>query len=337
MIYKIINFILSKKDHEEKKDLLLKIMKFFNKTPLNFLIKNKFPNNNISCMGLNFKNILGLAAGLDKNGDYIKLFSDIGFGFIELGTVTLKPQHGEKKPRLFCFPNVYGIINRMGFNNNGIENLIENIKNEKNVKSILGINIGKNKDTLIEKAKDDYLICINKAYYYSDYISINISSPNTKDLRKLQFGELFSDLLKSIKEEQNKLNKIYNKYVPILIKISPDINNSEIIQISDCLLSYNIDGVIATNTTVNKDIIMRCCNNCEKGGLSGAPLNENSTRIIKKLSKELKGKIPIIGSGGIISVKSAKEKIKAGASLIQIYSGLVFFGLKIIKKLIKSF
>ncbi|MDQ1237802.1 MAG: quinone-dependent dihydroorotate dehydrogenase [Wigglesworthia glossinidia] len=334
MLYKLITKkILSKLDPEKKQNLILKYIKYINYNPLKLLIKNKLPEKNIVCMGLNFRNILGLAAGLDKNGDYIDVFSSIGFGFIELGTVTPNAQQGAKKPRLFYFPEVCGIINKMGFNNYGIDYLLKNIKKTKNIDSRIGINIGKNQLTPLEKAKEDYLICIKKSYLYVDYITINISSPNTKHLRKLQFGLLFQDLLKEIKILQNSLFALHKKYVPILIKISPDINDDEIMQIADNLVLHNIDGVIATNTTICRNMLKEK-KYPESGGLSGIPLRNISTNIIKKLNIELQGKIPIIGAGGISSVESAKEKIQSGASLIQIYSSLIFQGPSIVKKII---
>lgn len=335
MLYKLLKTILFYLDPEKKQNLVLKYTKYIHHSPLKFLIKNKLPKKNIICMGLNFKNILGLAAGLDKNGDFIKIFDSMGFGFIELGTVTPNPQIGNKKPRLFYFPEICGIINRMGFNNYGIDYLLENIKKTKNINTRIGINIGKNHSTPLERAKEDYLICIKKSYFYADYIAINISSPNTKNLRKLQFGSLFHELLKEIKISQKNLCFLYKKYVPILIKISPDINDNELIQIADTLVRYKIDGIIATNTTICRAMLKETKYH-EQGGLSGAPLKNISTNIIKKLNLELRGKIPIIGSGGIDSAESAKEKIYSGASLIQIYSSLVFHGASIVKKIINE-
>ncbi|QCO70918.1 quinone-dependent dihydroorotate dehydrogenase [Buchnera aphidicola] len=286
-------------------------------------------------MGLTFKNKLGTAAGIDKNGEYIHSLSKLGFGFIEVGTVTPLPQIGNPKPRVFRVIPMEGIINRMGFNNLGIDNLINNIK-KSNFKGIIGVNIGKNKNTRIENAIHDYLICIEKIYCYASYIAINISSPNTINLRNLQYGILFKNLLYQIKKKQKELHKKYLKYVPIAIKISPDLSTKELIYISKQLIKYKIDAVIATNTTVDHSSVSGLENSLQKGGLSGFPLQKKSTEIISILSKNLQKKIPIIGVGGINSIKSAKEKIASGATLIQIYSGLIYHGPKLIKKIINK-
>ncbi|WAI11561.1 MAG: quinone-dependent dihydroorotate dehydrogenase [Buchnera aphidicola (Macrosiphum albifrons)] len=286
-------------------------------------------------MGLNFKNKLGTAAGIDKNGEYIHSLSKLGFGFVEVGTVTPLPQIGNPKPRVFRVIPMEGIINRMGFNNLGIDNLINNIK-KSNFKGIIGVNIGKNKNTRVENAIYDYLICIEKIYCYASYIAINISSPNTINLRNLQYGILFKNLLYQIKKKQTELHKKYLKYVPIAIKISPDLSTKELIYISKQLIKYKIDAVIATNTTVDHSSVSGLKNSLQKGGLSGFPLQEKSTEIISILSKNLQKKIPIIGVGGINSIKSAKEKIASGATLIQIYSGLIYHGPKLVKKIINK-
>lgn len=286
-------------------------------------------------MGLTFKNQLGAAAGIDKNGEYIKALSKIGFGFIEVGTVTPLPQIGNSKPRIFRIVPVEGIINRMGFNNLGIDNLINNIQ-KSHFKGIIGVNIGKNKNTSIKNAINDYLICIEKIYCYASYIAINISSPNTISLRNLQYGILFKNLLQKIKNKQKELQQKYFKYVPIAIKISPDLSKTELITISKQLIKYKIDAVIATNTTLDHSSISGFKNSLESGGLSGLPLQRRSTNIISILSKNLKKKIPIIGVGGINSVASAKEKIASGATLIQIYSGLVYHGPKLVRKIINN-
>ncbi|ACL30164.1 quinone-dependent dihydroorotate dehydrogenase [Buchnera aphidicola str. APS (Acyrthosiphon pisum)] len=284
-------------------------------------------------MGLIFDNKLGTAAGIDKNGEYIDALSKLGFGFIEVGTVTPLPQVGNPKPRMFRIVSMEGIINRMGFNNLGIDNLIRNIK-KSNFKGIIGVNIGKNKSTSLENSVDDYLICIEKIYCYAGYIAINISSPNTTNLRNLQYGILFKKLLYKIKKKQKELHKKYLKYVPIAIKISPDLSIKELVDISKQLIRYKIDAVIATNTTLDHSSLFGLKNSSEQGGLSGLPLQKKSTNTISILSKSLQKKIPIIGVGGINSINSAKEKIESGATLIQIYSGLVYHGPKLIKKII---
>lgn len=335
MFYYFIRKLLFLIEPEKAHFLTLKYLKIKNINLFNFFYKNRIPSKKIKCMGLTFKNKLGAAAGIDKNGEYINSLSKLGFGFIEVGTVTPLPQIGNPKPRIFRIIPMEGIINSMGFNNLGIDNLINNIK-KSNFKGIIGVNIGKNHNTRIEESINDYLICIDKIYCYASYIAINISSPNTINLRNLQYGILFQDLLYKIKKKQKELHKKYLKYVPIAIKISPDLSKKELIYISKKLIKYKIDAVIATNTTLDHSLVSGLKNSFQKGGLSGLPLQKKSTNIISILSKNLKNKIPIIGVGGINSINSAKEKIKSGATLIQIYSGLVYHGPTLVKKIINE-
>jgi dihydroorotate dehydrogenase len=276
-------------------------------------------------MGLNFPNPVGLAAGLDKNGDCINGLAALGFGFIEIGTVTPLPQPGNPKPRLFRLPQANAIINRMGFNNHGVNKLIENVRHAE-YQGILGINIGKNAATPIEKAADDYLICLRKVYARASYITVNISSPNTKNLRQLQDKDALNDLLTQLKAEQKKLADTHGKYVPIALKIAPDMEAEQIIQIARLLMQHRIDGVIATNTTLSREGVANLPHGTETGGLSGSPVRDKSTAVIRHLAAELKGALPIIGVGGILSGADAAEKITAGASLVQIYSGLIYRG-----------
>ena len=276
-------------------------------------------------MGLNFPNPIGLAAGLDKNGGYIDPLAALGFGFIEIGTVTPRPQPGNPKPRLFRLPQAQGIINRMGFNNDGVDVLIGNVKRAK-FKGILGINIGKNADTPIEKAADDYLICLRKVYAYASYVAINISSPNTKNLRQLQGGDELDALLGQLKAEQEKLAQQHGKYVPLAVKIAPDLDSEQIKQIASLLIKHRIDGVIATNTTLSREGVENLPHGNETGGLSGAPVREKSTAVIRQLAAELQGALPIIGVGGILKGSDALEKMRAGASLVQMYSGMIYRG-----------
>ena len=286
-------------------------------------------------MGVLFPNPIGLAAGADKDGEAIDGFGALGFGFIEVGTVTPLAQDGNAKPRQFRLIEAEGIINRNGFNNKGIDYLVENVKNAR-YKGVIGVNIGKNKQTPLEHGKDDYIFCLNKAYNYAGYITVNISSPNTPDLRRLQYGDYFDDLLQSIKARQAILAEQYNKYVPITVKIAPDLSESELVQIADALVRYKMDGVIATNTTISRDTVAGLNNAEQQGGLSGKPLQHKSTAVIKRLYKELKGQIPIIGSGGIDGVSNAQEKIAAGAELLQVYSGLIYQGPKLVKELVNA-
>jgi dihydroorotate dehydrogenase len=289
----------------------------------------------IMIMGLKFPNRVGLAAGLDKNAEYITPLSKLGFGFIEVGTVTPRSQPGNSKPRSFRLIKDEGIINRFGFNNVGIDQFIKNIKKAK-FNGILGINIGKNFDTPIDRAVEDYLICFRKAYPYAGYIAINISSPNTKNLRHLQSDKYLETLLKVLKIEQKILHKKFKKLVPFVVKVSPDNSSNQLDSIAKLLLKYKVDGVIATNTTIDRKGLSNSKYSSEEGGLSGAPLNKKSTNVINHLNKCLDGKIPIIGVGGIITADDGIEKIKNGASLIQIYTGLIFKGHGLVNELRKA-
>ena len=300
------------------------------------LIREKnIPSEPITIMGLNFPNRVGLAAGLDKNAEYITPLSRLGFGFIEVGTVTPRSQPGNIKPRSFRLIKNEGIINRFGFNNVGIDQFIKNLKKAK-FKGVLGINIGKNFDTPIDKAVEDYLTCFRKAYPYAGYIAINVSSPNTKNLRNLQSDKNLEILLKALKNEQKTLHKKFKKIVPFVVKVSPDNSIKQLDSIAKLLLKYKVDGVIATNTTIDRKRILSSKYAKEEGELSGAPLNKKSTNVIKHLNKRLKGKITIIGVGGIITADDGIEKIKNGASLIQIYTGLIFKGHGLVNDLCKA-
>ena len=282
----------------------------------------------VEVMGLRFPNPVGLAAGLDKNGDHIDGLARLGFGFIEIGTVTPKPQDGNPRPRLFRIPEAQGIINRMGFNNAGVDKLLENVRAADFPKKggILGINIGKNATTPIEHAADDYLICLNKVYADASYIAINISSPNTRNLRELQKDDALDDLLAQLKARQEQLADKHGHYVPMALKIAPDLDDAQIIAIADALRRHRMDGVIATNTTLSREGVKGLANATEAGGLSGAPVFRRSTDVLKKLAIALAGELPIIGVGGIMSGADAAEKIRAGASLVQFYSGFIYRG-----------
>ena len=307
---------------------MLKLINFIGL--LNFL---RTPKDDIKqVFGLNFKNSIGVAAGLDKNGEYIEILDKFGFGFIEIGTVTPRPQKGNSKPRLFRLVEHDALINRFGFNNEGIDRVLENVK-KSNYSAILGINIGKNYDTDLNKAFDDYLICFRKAYKLADYISVNISSPNTKNLRDLQSEEYLNLLIRHLKAEQNKLKKLHQKYTPFLVKISPDLEPSNLDIICKILIENNVDGIIATNTTIDRQSILSSKHHQEAGGLSGQPLKNKSTSVLKYISKKLQGKVKIIGVGGISSYKDAKEKFDNGADLIQIYTGLIYKGLGLIDEI----
>ena len=333
--YPLVRHFLFKLDPEVVHELTIHQLAWMGGTPLEVFFRNKLPSRPVEVMGLKFDNPVGLAAGLDKDGDAIDAFGAMGFGFIEVGTVTPRPQSGNDKPRIFRVIPAQGIINRMGFNNKGVDNLIENVK-KSHYKGILGINIGKNKDTPIENGKDDYLICMDKVYDYAGYIAVNISSPNTPNLRQLQYGEAFDDLLNSLKERQKELAEKHKKYVPLAVKIAPDLSPEELKQVAEALLRHKIDGVIATNTTLDREMIHDMPHAAETGGLSGRPLQNKSTEIIRQLHEYLKGQIPIIGVGGIDSAMAAREKMQAGAELVQIYSGFIYNGPDLVKNIVNN-
>jgi dihydroorotate dehydrogenase len=282
-------------------------------------------NNPAQVMGLDFPNRVGLAAGLDKNGTAIDGLDHLGFGFLEVGTVTPRPQPGNPKPRLFRLPAQEAIINRMGFNNAGIDTLLQNVARAR-YRGILGINIGKNFDTPIERAVDDYLICLDKAYPLASYITVNISSPNTKNLRQLQGASELDALLGTLKARQTELADRHGKYVPLALKIAPDLDAGQIVNIADALRRHRIDGVIATNTTLEREGVETSPLATETGGLSGGPLFEKSTELVRSLAQALAGELPIIAAGGITSGKRARAKLDAGAKLVQLYSGLIYRG-----------
>ena len=282
-------------------------------------------------MGLQLPNPVGLAAGLDKNGEYIDALAALGFGFIEIGTVTPRPQDGNPQPRLFRLPEQQAIINRMGFNNHGIDAAIRNIEKSA-YRGILGINIGKNAVTPIENAADDYLICLEKAYAHADYITVNISSPNTKNLRALQGGDELSALLEALKNKQTQLAAAHGKYVPLAVKIAPDLDEAQIEDIAHVVKSVEMDGIIATNTTIDKSSLGNHPLAGEQGGLSGLPVREKSNQVLKMLAEHIDGKLPIIGVGGIMNGKDAAEKIRLGATAVQVYSGMIYKGPALVKE-----
>ena len=328
MLYPLARKFLFALDAETAHGLGMSALSFLDATGFAGLIAQPVTPCPVDVMGLRFPNPVGLAAGLDKNGDYIDGLARLGFGSIEIGTITPRPQDGNPRPRLFRIPAAQGIINRMGFNNAGVDRLLENVRAAKFPKNggILGINIGKNATTPIDKAAEDYLICLDKVYNDASYIAVNISSPNTKNLRELQKDEALDDLLAQLKTRQEQLAESYGKYVPMALKIAPDLDDTQVIAIADALRRHRMDGVIATNTTLSRDGVENLPNGNETGGLSGAPVFRKSTDVLKKLSNALQGEVPIIGVGGILSGNDAAEKIAAGASMVQIYSGFIYRG-----------
>ncbi len=286
-------------------------------------------------MGVTFPNPVGLAAGLDKDGSYIDGLAALGFGSIEIGTVTPRAQPGNPKPRMFRLPAAHAIINRMGFNNGGVDAFVANVQASRFYQAkqgVLGLNIGKNADTPIERAADDYLHCLEKVYPYASYVTVNISSPNTKNLRQLQGASELDALLSQLKDAQLRLADQHKRYVPVALKIAPDIDSEQIKNIADALLRHKLDGVIATNTTITRDAVKGLQYGEEAGGLSGAPVFELSNQVVRGLKAELGDALPIIGVGGILSGSNAKAKMEAGASLVQLYSGLIYRGPALVKE-----
>lgn len=324
-MYHHIRDLLFRLDAETAHELSLDMLGAAERLHMLGLLTKPVPSNPVSLWGLTFDNPVGLAAGLDKNGDYFNALGALGFGFVEIGTITPRPQPGNPQPRLFRIPEAQGIINRMGFNNKGVDHLVEQVK-KRRYTGVLGINIGKNATTPVENAVDDYLICLRKVYAHADYITVNISSPNTPGLRNLQFGDSLSQLLGPLKKEQALLQQATGKFVPLLVKIAPDMDEGDIAQVAGVLIQEGMDGVIATNTTISRIGVEDYENGQETGGLSGLPVRDKSTWVIRTLNTCLGGKLPIIGVGGIFDAASAADKIRAGASLVQVYSGFIYEG-----------
>jgi len=324
-MYSLIRPALFALDAESAHRLTLRSLRIMHAVGLSSLLARAPAEDPLTVMGLKFPNPVGLAAGLDKNGACIDGLAALGFGFIEIGTITPLSQSGNPGPRLFRLPQANAIINRMGFNNAGVASLVANVQRA-GYRGILGINIGKNAFTPVARAAEDYLICLREVYAHASYVAINISSPNTANLRQLQDSVELDALLTQLKTEQQKLAQQFGKYVPLAVKIAPDLDSDQIRQIAALLIKHHIDGVIATNTTLSREGVENLPHGEEPGGLSGAPLRDRSTAVIRRLAAELQGALPIIGVGGILSGADAAEKIDAGASLVQIYSGLIYRG-----------
>lgn len=333
MLYSLARPLLFSLAPERAHELTLSLLKSSHAMGM---MRQNVASKPVTCMGIEFPNPVGLAAGLDKNGAYIDALASQGFGFIEIGTITPRPQPGNPEPRLFRLPKAKAIINRMGFNNEGVDKLIENVKAAK-FKGVLGINIGKNAVTPVENAVDDYLICLEKVYNYASYITVNISSPNTKNLRSLQSGDALTELLETLKNRQLELAQENQHYVPLVLKVAPDLEAEDIAFIAQQLLQFKIDGLIVTNTTLSREGVEGLEHAEEAGGLSGAPVFEKSTACLKAFADVLQGQIPLIGVGGILSGADAAAKKQAGASLLQVYSGLIYTGPTLVKDCVEAF
>jgi len=293
------------------------------------------PGRPVRVMGIDFPNPVGLAAGLDKNGRHIDALASFGFGFIEIGTVTPRPQPGNPRPRLFRLPAAHAVINRMGFNNAGVDVLVENVRRAR-FRGVLGINIGKNADTPIDRAEDDYVACLRKVYPLAHYVAVNISSPNTRNLRELQQGDALDRLLAAIMSERESLALTHGRRVPVAVKLAPDLDDPAIAAAAEALLRHRIDAVIATNTTLSRDGVEGLPHAQQAGGLSGAPVRSIATHVLSRLHADLGDRIPIIGVGGILGGDDAREKIRAGASLVQVYTGLVYRGPALVRELVEA-
>jgi len=328
-IYPLLRSVLFMFDPERAHSISMALLEFAYRLKLTRLIFGKRKYAPVKVLGLEFPNAVGLAAGMDKNGDHIDALATCGFGFVEVGTVTPRAQPGNPEPRLFRLVKDEAIINRMGFNNEGVEYLVKKVKASKR-DCIIGINIGKNRDTSLDHAVDDYVNAFEQVYPYADYVAVNISSPNTPGLRDLQHGEELNRLLLTLKQRQQQLKDEYGSYKPLLVKIAPDLSDAEIMQLANTLLDHKVDGVIATNTSNQRPELKSSALASEQGGLSGRPIQPQSDHVLTVLIDELNGEIPVIAVGGIMSAADAQRKIQAGAALVQVYTGFIYSGPRLI-------
>jgi dihydroorotate dehydrogenase len=324
-LYGLARPILFSMDPEQAHHLTLASLQRSHQLGLSRLLARSVPDQPVTVMGLRFPNPVGLAAGLDKNGAYIDALGDLGFGFVEVGTVTPKGQAGNPKPRLFRLPQARALINRLGFNNEGLDAFLANVR-QRRYQGILGLNIGKNASTPIENATSDYLTGLCGVYPYADYVTVNISSPNTQNLRSLQQDDELRKLIGALTEARKALADDHGRFVPLAVKIAPDLEDDAVRQVADTLVSLGVDAIIATNTTLARDAVAHLNHGTEMGGLSGQPLKARSTQVVRLLAQHLQGQLPIIGVGGILSGADAQDKIDAGASLVQVYTGLIYRG-----------
>jgi len=325
MLYELVRPLLFRLDAERAHRQTMHALDLAHRIGLTRLIVRRTRPSPRTVMGLEFPNPVGLAAGLDKNGEHVDALSELGFGFIEIGTVTPRPQSGNPAPRMYRLAKARAIINRMGFNNGGVERLLMNVSRA-HYRGILGINIGKNFDTPLERAAEDYVYCMRQVYLAASYIAVNISSPNTANLRQLQQAGELDRLLGALTEERAKLADRHGKRVPLAVKIAPDLTAADIARMAALFVAHGIDAVIATNTTVAREGVEGLRDAQQTGGLSGAPLKVRATETVRQLAATLAGRLPIIAAGGILSGADAQEKMAAGASLVQLYSGLVYEG-----------
>jgi dihydroorotate dehydrogenase len=329
VLYPLARSVLFRLDPEVAHELTLAKLDHAARFGLTRIVARSVPDLPVQAMGLSFRNPVGLAAGMDKNAAHIDALGTFGFGHIEAGTVTPRPQPGNPKPRLFRLVPAQGLINRMGFNNDGVERFVANVQSQRRFREaggILGLNIGKNAATPLARAADDYVACLQAVYPHADYVAVNISSPNTKDLRALQGAQELVGLLRALAAERRRLEERHGRRVPLAVKIAPDLDDAAIAPLADVLVAHGVDGVIATNTTIARDRVAGLEHADEAGGLSGRPLRERATQVVHLLAKHLQGQLPIIGVGGILEGSDAVEKLQAGATLVQIYTGFIYAG-----------
>jgi dihydroorotate dehydrogenase len=324
-MYSLLRRALFTSPPEMAHELALDGLKFGSAFGLNKALYPEPGPLSVNVFGLDFANPVGLAAGMDKNGDYIDALGSLGFGFIEVGTVTPRPQPGNAKPRVFRVPQARALINRLGFNNKGVDHLVNQVR-QRRYRGVLGINIGKNADTPIERAVDDYLVCLEKVYSHADYVAVNISSPNTTGLRSLQSEQALDDLLSKLLGRRDQLAAEADKQVPMLIKIAPDLEQHAVVEMAEIFNHHKIDGLIATNTTIDRTAVADLEHGAESGGLSGAPLFDLANTILTDFRTALDPGIPIIGVGGVCDAKDAAQKFVNGASLVQFYTGFIYAG-----------
>lgn len=334
-LYPLLRPLLFRLDPETAHNLTLKGIKWAHALGLLKPFMPQVADAPARVMGLDFPNPVGLAAGLDKNGEAIDAWAQLGFGFIEVGAVTPRPQPGNPKPRMHRLPQARAIINRMGFNNAGVDALLDNLART-TWQGIIGVNLGKNFDTPLERAAEDYLILLNKLYGKVAFVTVNISSPNTQNLRALQGGAELDGLLGQLKAEQARLADKHGKYMPVAVKVAPDLDDSQIAAMAGLFRQYRVDGVIATNTTLSRTGVEHLPNADAQGGLSGAPVREMSTRVLATFHRELAGEVPLVGVGGIMSGDDAREKMAAGADLVQLYTGLIYRGPELVRECVES-
>lgn len=339
MLYKLTRPLLFSLDAEAAHELTLTALQRGHDLGIASWIAARVDPLPVSVMGLHFSNPVGLAAGLDKTAAHIDALGSLGFGFIEVGTVTPRPQPGNAKPRMFRLTRSQALINRMGFNNEGADQFVANVHRQRAFRDrggIVGLNIGKNADTPIERALEDYRTCLRRVYEDADYVAVNVSSPNTKELRSLQSARQLDGLLTGLTEERKRLEDRHGKRVPIAVKIAPDLADLSVPQIADQLVEHQMDAVIATNTTIERGNVSGLKHADELGGLSGRPLTERATQVVHLLARHLQGALPIIGVGGIMSGRDAVEKIQAGASLVQLYTGFIYSGPDLVAECVEA-